>query len=115
MSRGFGADYGDFPWMASVVQQQGNSFRQCGGTVIGHLWVLTAAHCIDLPWTTSIISFGEIDISRGVSGQSDAGLTIETDVAIIHPDWDPVYKTNDIGLLYTITEIPFNGKQFIFT
>jgi len=34
----------EWPWQVSM-QEKGNSFHHCGGTLINSQWVMTAAHC----------------------------------------------------------------------
>ncbi|CAG5131094.1 unnamed protein product, partial [Candidula unifasciata] len=36
------ATYGQFPWMAAVLD---NNQHTCGGAIISEFWVISAAHC----------------------------------------------------------------------
>lgn len=41
---GVNAKEGEFPWMVYLYDLRQGQF--CGGTLIGHEWVVTAAHCM---------------------------------------------------------------------
>ena len=51
------AEQNEWPWQVSLQLYRGAWFHFCGGSLIDHRWVLTAAHCLDgMEYVTCIIS-----------------------------------------------------------
>ncbi|XP_053319784.1 acrosin-like [Spea bombifrons] len=91
------AEPGNWPWAVSIQEDVDNEyFHVCGGTVLNHLWVLTAAHCFnDHSNDTWRLVFGANQLSdMGTNAQ------IRTVIERIkHEKYNPEMWANDIALL----------------
>lgn len=64
----------DYPWVVSLVDQEGFPF--CGGTLTGPTTVVTAAHCLTGRTAGQVtVVGGRSDLSRITPGDSVTGLT----------------------------------------
>ena len=79
---------GDWPWMVSVRK---NGKLWCGATLIGENWVLTAAHCADVPEDQELRLF--VSSVLRLDGQE-----IKLVNSIIHPGWEFSKGGDDIAL-----------------
>jgi secreted trypsin-like serine protease len=68
----------------------------CGGSLIAHNWVLTAAHCVD----QSAAADGELRVRLGTSFiWSNQGVSHKVELAVRHPNYNPNTFENDIALV----------------
>ncbi|KAL1124436.1 hypothetical protein AAG570_001064, partial [Ranatra chinensis] len=101
---GVEATPGEFPWLVSITRRGGHF---CGGTLIHHNWVLTAAHCLCSFLVLQFYSSGGSVLSakqmRVLAGGHDlrAGSGRQVPVAKIylHPNYVCNRYKNDIALL----------------
>ncbi|KAK0428965.1 hypothetical protein QR680_011110 [Steinernema hermaphroditum] len=87
---------GTYPFYAAVVEDREIN---CGGSIIGDRWVLTAAHCID--------DDDEITISVGMN--SSHAQKYRARPISWYKEFDVSDLLNDIVLLETVRPIEFNA------
>ncbi|XP_017718125.1 PREDICTED: plasma kallikrein isoform X3 [Rhinopithecus bieti] len=105
---GTNSSWGEWPWQVSLQVKLTAQRHLCGGSLIGHQWVLTAAHCFDglpLPDVWRIYS--------GILNLSD--ITKETPFSqikeiIIHQNYRISEGNHDIALIKL--QAPLNDTEF---
>ncbi|EDW17927.1 serine protease 1 [Drosophila mojavensis] len=93
ITNGYDARPDQFPYQAGLSLKIGNSAAWCGGSVIGHEWILTAAHCTD--------GVDSIDVHLGSTIRTSPKVkyTVGRDRVIIHEGWNSKTVLNDISLI----------------
>ena len=79
------------PWVASIHHENRHI---CGGTLIDHQHILTAAHCFESGFFPI-----EYRIVLGAHNLSEANFSVPIADLIFHPDYDKATSENDIGLI----------------
>lgn len=111
---GNAAEAGQHPYQASIrrLKQLADGSVQsqhfCGGAVIGGVWILTAAHCLDnvtLESDESQTIWPDV-IVLGAFHLFNDGIWYGIERAVAYPEGSTA--ANDIGLLQTKTRIEFN-------
>ena len=91
------------------LEQAGNTFAHfCGGSIIGHHWIVTAAHCINIYMEVLPELFNVLvgDHNRAHVDGSEQALDI--DLIIKHESFNASSIDNDIALIKTKQKITFN-------
>lgn len=90
---------GDSPWQVMLYEDK---MFICGGVLIHHNWILTAAHCLKQHAGSFRVKLGKYQ--RKVVETSEQ--IIKIDKEIIHPKYNKDNSDNDIALLHM--EMPSN-------
>ncbi|XP_046980591.1 trypsin alpha-like [Schistocerca americana] len=92
---GTNADIADYPWQVSF-QKLGS--HNCGASIIGSSWVLTAAHCVDG------LSLSWMSFRVGSSIRESGGSILQASSGYMHGKYDS--DTTD----YDITVVQVSGS-----
>ncbi|CAH0551216.1 unnamed protein product [Brassicogethes aeneus] len=121
---GKNADLGQFPWMALLGYKQksaGISEFLCGGTIITHRYIMTAAHCLAVKSRELVfVRLGEHDIDseddcvtiKKYTKCADKPVDINVEERIPHFQYNETTLKNDIALLRLELDIP-SKSEFI--
>ncbi|XP_060651551.1 uncharacterized protein LOC132788237 [Drosophila nasuta] len=89
------AHKGQFPYIVSMHIRRANESYICGGSIIDHTWILTAAHCIhNADWVK--IFYGSTTLWN-----SELSHVVYSDNIIEHENYDNGTHVNDIALIRT--------------
>lgn len=109
---GTDAKISEFPWMVSVLAQESSTFG-CGGSILSHRWVMTAAHCSGsfVRYGTDYAEFGvTIQIVRFIRHEDFFLLTLVNDIAVCELESDILFSHNaqPVRLPLDFYEVPGN-------
>ncbi|XP_074055094.1 tryptase-2-like [Macrotis lagotis] len=100
---GWAAESAQWPWQVSLREQ---NQHVCGGSLISHQWVLTAAHCIPSLNPKSLqIQLGE----RFLYTRPSYSILVPVSQILLHPYYDgDALHGKDIALLKLRRPVPFS-------
>ncbi|XP_062069286.1 plasma kallikrein isoform X2 [Lepus europaeus] len=94
---GSNSSRGEWPWQVSLQVKLAAQSHVCGGSIIGHQWVLTAAHCFDgLPFPEIWRIYGGILYLSEVTKETAFSQIKQI---IIHPKYKISETGHDIALI----------------
>ncbi|XP_069044035.1 uncharacterized protein [Lepisosteus oculatus] len=100
---GVSAPEGYWPWLASLHY----SYHMCGGSLINHQWVLTAAQCV---FRTSDLSQWTVYLGRQTQyGSNPHEVSRKVRQIVLHPHFDYWTLNNDIALLKLSSPVSFTS------
>ena len=97
---GFEAKPHSFPW---VVSLQYKDVHDCGGVILDQYHILTAAHCLDYA-----NDLGNYFARVGAHNRNTSGQLIPIAELVLHPTYDEVRSSDDIGIIRLASPIPFS-------
>ncbi len=98
------AENGTFPWLAYIIDEHGEGFAQCTGTVIATNVILTAGHCAEDAETGVINEPSGYGVVTGnVEWTSSARQVSGVSKVIIYPGYLRGYGVGDAALLVLAT------------
>jgi hypothetical protein len=87
---------GPAPFVPHQVVVEANGAVGCGGSLVHPRWVLTAAHCVDVPGLRFVaVGLGSASRSRALG----AGTVVRSTDVVVHPGFDRQHYRNDLALL----------------
>ncbi|XP_062866543.1 coagulation factor X [Trichomycterus rosablanca] len=91
---------GDCPWQALLVNEDKIGF--CGGTILNKYFILSAAHCMNLSRSITVV-LGEFDTRRREGREA----THAVEQVLVHREYVPETYHNDIALIKLVKPITF--------
>ncbi|XP_060806714.1 serine proteinase stubble isoform X3 [Amyelois transitella] len=94
---------GEWPWQIALYQTQTIDYKYiCGGTLVSHRHVITAAHCVTLKNRNRVVNKGTLTVYLGKHNlrTSTTGVEIRAVEDIItHPQYNATSFSRDLAVL----------------
>lgn len=105
--QGTNAVTGQFPFMVALNIQNNPTQAFCGGVIVNQNHVLTAASCLLLNGTRSLMAANQMTVLFGTVQSVWTSPVAQVQALYIHPQYNPYNFDNDIGVVRVSPE--FNG------
>ncbi|KAK8728789.1 hypothetical protein OTU49_008940, partial [Cherax quadricarinatus] len=108
-----GTEFAEYPWQVAILKLSTNDVVYvCGGALIDHQRVLTAAHCINSLQPSQLrVRLGEWDVGTNTEFYTHLQLPV-ADVQI-HPHYYAGNLHNDIAVVTLQTSVDFSANPHI--
>ncbi|XP_054163350.1 transmembrane protease serine 9-like [Oppia nitens] len=108
------AEY-EFPWIVSFQRPKGNLMVHfCGGSIINDRWLLTAAHCFQGVFNTTMRKMKAVVGTTQWASIGTNGAAYEFEGVFNHENYDPEVYANDISLIKTKKPIEFSDSKTMY-
>ncbi|EDW41898.1 brachyurin [Drosophila sechellia] len=108
ITNGEPAEVGQFPYQAGLNISFGNWSTWCGGSLISHYWIITAAHCMDGAESVTVY-LGAINIGDE-SEEGQERIFVEKSGIIVHSNYMASSVVNDISLIRLPAFVGFTDR-----
>ena len=88
-------DISQHPWQVALTVRMDDMDYLCGGSIIGELWIVTAAHCFG----GEPAKAGDVRAKAGATDYAATGVWSQIERVIIHEAYDRSTQQNDVALL----------------
>ncbi|GBO22333.1 Coagulation factor X isoform 1, partial [Araneus ventricosus] len=96
---------GEYPWMVFLFIN--DTSVTCGGVLINHRTVLTAAHCLENAAYCTLY-FGKYN--RSDENDDNEVQTRTSSEIIIHPEFNPLTFDNDIAIVKLSSDVQYSSR-----